>query len=1560
MSVLPRLTSEQYHSQKPAEAAPRRSLTRAAPWLLLILPLAVLLALAASPVHGVALEVTHLFAPRLGRLPVGGNAVAAVTWSNFTPTSWITVLPATSSVTAEAANGLDPATAGYAVSTDTGATWTAWSAAGLTVTGAVSTTQVLTVNGLNLPDANHANLLRFRIQEFGGALEDSPDYGAPVDTTAPSSAISQPTNGIPINTAPAIRGTATDGSGSGVAEVRVSLRNTATGLYWDGVAWVSGEQWLAAAGNTSWSYTGAPPAWADSVTYALRSRATDVAGKIETPGAEVRFTFDTTPPTVAVLSPNGGEVWAGGQPQTITWSAADTTGLAAAPITLSVSYDAGTTWQTIHAGQANSGSFSWTPPAVNNNQVLVQVEAVDLAGNRSSDRSNAVFTLDSAAPAAPTGLTANPPGWTKASSFFISWTNPADVSPVAGAWYKLDAPPAAANDGVYVAGANITTLAGISPATEGVHALYVWLQDTLGRANQANAATTTLFLDRTSPAPPFNLNGSPARTWTNVNNFAESWTNPADLSGIVGAYYKLDAAGTSETDGILVNNANSIAGIVAPSDGKHDLYLWLVDAAGNVSHFNRNIDPQVFWYDGTPPSSSMTLTPPLPANGWYSTTVTASFTGQDPTGGSGLQAVSHRLDTGAWNTDPTAQIATEGQHTLSYYAQDVAGNFEAVKLVSFALDLTPPAVTLTPDRLPQASGWYTAAVTLNLNVTDNLSGSPQGYYRINGGAWQTGKLITLPGDGVFLIEYYGQDGARNRSATASLQVGVDTAPPVTAYQVQGAQGQNGWYTSPLTVKLVPSDAVSGIKATYYRLNTGAWQTGSQFQVTGDGYYTLAFYSIDAAGNVETSFPVQVQIDSAAPGAPTAVESAPSGWSRTNRFTVQWANPTDLSGIAGVYYRLDGEPTGSTDGTYSPLTNRLEGLTVPTEGVHRLSLWLRDNAGNAEHRNRTLAPPLRYDATPPTTTAAIQGLAGDNGWYRGPVTVTLTTTDGTSGLAALHYRVDAGAWITVTTPTVSLTFTTADKHVLEYAGEDVAGNVEPMHTQTIRIDATPPPAPIALRAEPSGWQRYNSFSLTWTAPLDQSGIAGAYIKFDAPPTGPHDGTFFTATETLQGIQVPAEGQYAVYVWLRDQAGNSDQSTAVALPDAMWYDGTPPQTAVTQTGKPGQSGWYMGPVEFAMSAGDATSGLADIAYQIDDGAWESNSGFTLAAEGSHIVRIASRDVAGNVEPAQMFYVNIDSRPPVAKFAMLSRYQSAPSFTVTWQGADPQPGSGLTTYDIQVRDGYQASWQNWLTRTTQTSATYTGVRGHTYFFRVAARDLAGNQQSWTAGDTYGTVETVLNGGFTTGNFSEWTASGILFKAVVPTTGRLGTEILAARLGSPDYGPSLTDPGSVPVGDATITQTIRVPDLSQVARPTLTFWYRVMTYDVKYSQNFKRDQDTLDVWLYTQAGKPLKRLMRDGNPTTHYGELYDTGWELGMSDLTSYAGQTVQLVFANYNRWDNLFNTWSFIADVRVADMPTFYHSRLPVITSRTTGQAAAAEATSIEPPAEVPTPEPIDGKR
>ncbi|MDX2197475.1 MAG: Ig-like domain-containing protein [Phycisphaerae bacterium] len=100
---------------------------------------------------------------------------------------------------------------------------------------------------------------------------------------------------------------------------------------------------------------------------------------------------DTTPPTVTVLSPNGGEAVTGNQPTTITWSATDPSGIALVDIDLSL--DNGATWTPLARDLLNTGSTQWFPANRPTTSARVRVLALDNAQNRGSDTSNAGFTV---------------------------------------------------------------------------------------------------------------------------------------------------------------------------------------------------------------------------------------------------------------------------------------------------------------------------------------------------------------------------------------------------------------------------------------------------------------------------------------------------------------------------------------------------------------------------------------------------------------------------------------------------------------------------------------------------------------------------------------------------------------------------------------------------------------------------------------------------------------------------------------------------------------------------------------------------------------------------------------------------------------------------------------------------------------------------------------------------------------------------------------------------------------------------------------------------------------
>ena len=110
------------------------------------------------------------------------------------------------------------------------------------------------------------------------------------DVTNPTSAITDPTTGVALNgSSYTVTGTANDGTGTGVQKIEVSSDGGAT--------------WSLATGTSPWSYAWAIPA---DGNYTIKSRATDNADNVETPGAGVTIKIDNTAPTGGSLTATQG------------------------------------------------------------------------------------------------------------------------------------------------------------------------------------------------------------------------------------------------------------------------------------------------------------------------------------------------------------------------------------------------------------------------------------------------------------------------------------------------------------------------------------------------------------------------------------------------------------------------------------------------------------------------------------------------------------------------------------------------------------------------------------------------------------------------------------------------------------------------------------------------------------------------------------------------------------------------------------------------------------------------------------------------------------------------------------------------------------------------------------------------------------------------------------------------------------------------------------------------------------------------------------------------------
>lgn len=157
---------------------------------------------------------------------------------------------------------------------------------------------------------------------------------------------------------------------------------------WDGAdrptTWVSAAQLTAAipAGDVA-----APGTHAVTVFTLVPGGGTSAAQVFT-----VSATADTQAPGATLVAPDGGESWALGSVQNVTWNASDDVGVTS--VDLALSRNGGASFpDTIAAGIPNTGSFAWTVPGLPSTTARVRVVARDGGGNLGADSSAANFTI---------------------------------------------------------------------------------------------------------------------------------------------------------------------------------------------------------------------------------------------------------------------------------------------------------------------------------------------------------------------------------------------------------------------------------------------------------------------------------------------------------------------------------------------------------------------------------------------------------------------------------------------------------------------------------------------------------------------------------------------------------------------------------------------------------------------------------------------------------------------------------------------------------------------------------------------------------------------------------------------------------------------------------------------------------------------------------------------------------------------------------------------------------------------------------------------------------------
>lgn len=204
-----------------------------------------------------------------------------------------------------------------------------------------------------------------------------------------------------------------------------------------------------------------------------------------------------------------------------------------------------------------------------------------------------------------------------------------------------------------------------------------------------------------------------------------------------------------------------------------------------------------------------------------------------------------------------------------------------------------------------------------------------------------------------------------------------------------------------------------------------------------------------------------------------------------------------------------------------------------------------------------------DTVPPITTAMLSGATGTNGWYRSPVSVTLTATDnlGGSGVKSTSFSLDGGPQTKYASP---FTVTGDANHTLTFNSTDNAENVEMENMLHIAIDTTPPTLAVQSPA--------NS-TIVKTAAVSVSGTASDDIGVASISWNVDSGAISTATGTTSWSFTTgalSAGAHTIFVNATDKAGNIARSfvsityVAPTLTLAPPAGGTTPITFSTNAG------------------------------------------------------------------------------------------------------------------------------------------------------------------------------------------------------------------------------------------------------------------------------------------------------------------------------------------------------------------------------------------------------------
>ncbi|MBI5549729.1 MAG: Ig-like domain-containing protein, partial [Deltaproteobacteria bacterium] len=760
---------------------------------------------------------------------------------------------------------------------------------------------------------------------------------------------------------------------------------------------------------------------------------------------------------------------------------------------------------------------------------------------------------------------------------------------------------------------------------------------------------------------------------------------------------------TAKLDGDPVES-----GVTVASEGSHRLVVKAEDASGHKSSTTVR-----FTIDTVAPQIRVSGVAEAES---YRRAVSPTYRATD----SSAVLVSARLDGEAFASGD--EVSAEGTHRLEVTATDEAGN-EASMTVSFTVDLTPPAVSVTGVVEGQLGN---QPVAPTFSVTDAQLESVTA--KVDGESFTSGSQVAEEGEHKLVVK--ASDRAGNESSlTVRFTIDV-TAPRIHLHGVEDAQV----VSHAVSPTFSASDPHLGsVTAT---LDGEEHHSGASIGAEGD--HELVVTASDQAGNVATER-ARFAIDLTAPA--ISISGVTEGQLGSQAVTISFAaSDAHLESVVG---KVDGEVLAS-------------GSQVSAEGTHTLVVKAKDVAGNqsqetvqfeldmtppritvtgvADGQVYTRAVTPRYSAhdkhlDPTTVTATLDGAAFASGTQVGiagdhVLVVEARDTVGNVGRQEVAFRLEVeGPQITVSgvvdgqvgNQAVTPTFASSDpKASVEgtlngapfASGTTVTAEAD--HVLVVRAMARNGVASVATvrvaidRTAPQieGLGGLNGL-------LTNAGqVTPSFSAADVHP-GSTSATLDGATFT-SGTPVGDEGRYVLVVTATDLAGNFASQTAT-----FTIDRTAPQIEI--------AGVSEGLVTRAAEVNPSFSVSEEHPGSVEAtlNAVVFTSGAPVVLEGEYVLVVSATDGAGNASTRTVRFA-IDRTAPEIQVAGVTHGQVGKTpVTARYTVSDAHPDATTATLDGAP---------------FTSGATVSAPGEHTLV--VSATDLAGNSRTVTVGFTIDTT--------------------------------------------------------------------------------------------------------------------------------------------------------------------------------------------------------------------------------